>query len=175
MRTLLLNVSGDPLKLLPWSSAIKLVFSDKATILEEYDSPLRSCYLNMKKPAVIRLNAYHKTKYGTKLSRENIYARDGYSCQYCGERYGAEYLTLDHILPKSRGGKANWKNLVTCCTWCNNKKDNRTPTEAGMPLLRIPEQPSWMPSLLVKAIKYRAVPEQWAKWIKWLDDKSLQS
>jgi 5-methylcytosine-specific restriction endonuclease McrA len=175
MRTLLLNISGEPLKLMSWSNAIRLVFADKATVLEEYDSPLRSCYLNMNKPAVIRLNTYHKTKYGVRLSRENIYARDGYRCQYCGERYGAEYLTLDHIIPKSRSGKDSWKNLVTCCTWCNNKKDNKTPSEAEMPLLRIPEQPGWMPSLLVKAIKYKNIPEQWNGWIKWMDESLAQS
>ena len=72
------------------------------------------------------------------VSRKNLYARDGYRCQYCGEEFAAKDLTLDHVMPKSQGGQSRWENLVACCQSCNRKKGNRTPSEAGMELLRTP-------------------------------------
>lgn len=175
MKTLLLNMSGEPLKLISWKKAVVLYLSGKVSLLEEYPVPLRSCYINMNKPAVVQLRTYHRTKYGVKLSRENIYARDQYICQYCGEPFATKELTLDHVLPESRGGKFSWTNLVTCCSSCNNKKDNKTPGEANMPLLKKPVQPSWMPAVLMKAIKYHEIPTQWHRWISWLDERSLSN
>lgn len=92
-------------------------------------------------PSVIRLNRYIRIPYKKiDLSRKNIMRRDGYRCQYCGCK--TKELTLDHIIPKSRGGADTWDNLTTACKKCNNKKGNRTPEEAGMKLLNPPSRPN---------------------------------
>jgi len=168
MKTLQLNIGYEPINLISWKKAIVKVFKGKAEILDEQDSPLRSCYINGKKPAVIRLFQYHKNYNMVKLNRENIYVRDQYTCQYCGNIFSAPELTLDHVMPESRGGLFSWKNLVTCCATCNNKKGSQTPQEAEMPLLREPFRPSWMPDVLIKSIKMGEVPKQWGRWISWV-------
>lgn len=90
-------------------------------------------------PSVIRLKKYHYIPTRKHLvQRKNFYVRDKYTCAYCYKRFNPSELTLDHIMPESRGGKATWDNLVTCCVRCNRKKADRTPEEAGMPLLNRP-------------------------------------
>lgn len=168
MKTLLLNNGYEPIRLISWKRAITLHFLGKGDILDFYEAPLRSRFIKMKMPAVIRLRRYHRCRERVKLSRENIYARDQYKCQYCGEEFNSKDLTLDHIHPESRGGKNSWLNLVACCGPCNNKKDNRTPKEASMPLLRKPFVPRWMPAVLVKAIRNKEIPKQWLPWIQWI-------
>jgi 5-methylcytosine-specific restriction endonuclease McrA len=170
MRTLQLNVGYEPIGLISWKKAVKKVVRGKAEVLDVQDSPLRSCYIEEKKPAVIRILKYHRNYGQVKLCRENIYARDQYICQYCGEKFIAKELTLDHVIPESRGGPFSWKNLVTCCASCNNRKDARTPKEAEMPLLRKPFKPNWMPSVLAKSIKRGRVPKQWISWISWIEE-----
>ena len=91
-------------------------------------------------PSVIRLSKYLRIPYKRiELSRKNIHRRDGFRCQYCGEKSGD--MTIDHIVPKSRGGLDSWDNLVTACRKCNNKKGSRTPQEANMILLNVPSRP----------------------------------
>lgn len=168
MKTLLLNVTCEPIRLISWQKAITLFLLNKVNIISEYDNLIHSCYLTFKVPAVVRLRKYHKFKDRVKLTREHIYARDQFICQYCGKEFDYGDLTLDHILPQSRGGKYSWKNLVACCDACNNKKDNKTPEEANMPLLRQPTSPNWLPEILVKEIKTKNVPTQWTDWIGWV-------
>jgi 5-methylcytosine-specific restriction endonuclease McrA len=94
-----------------------------------------------------------------RFSRLNIYARDGFTCQYCAVRFATEDLTFDHVLLRSRGGRTSWENIVTCCIPCNAAKADRTPDETGMKLRRRPGRPSFLPSITVKL--GGAVPEEW--------------
>lgn len=168
MLTLMLNSGYEPIRLIRWQRAVKLCFLEKADVIEEYDIPIRSAYLEIKQPAVIRLRKHHQFFERVKLTKEHIYARDQFICQYCHKGLKFGDLTLDHVLPQSRGGKYKWSNLVTCCSPCNNEKGALTPEEAKMPLLRQPVAPKWMPSVLVNAIKSKKVPEQWSGWIRWI-------
>lgn len=169
--TLLLNIGYEPLRLISWQEAVTGWFLGKLEVVESYeDRPCRSQHLDIKIPAVVRIkNRYHPYMADVSFDRWHLYARDGWKCQYCGEKFREADLTYDHVIPKSRGGPRSWTNIVTACGACNNRKGDRTPAEAEMPLLRKPFRPSWMPNLLVEAIrKGRAVPEQWVGYIDWL-------
>ncbi|MDH3198846.1 MAG: HNH endonuclease [Candidatus Krumholzibacteria bacterium] len=124
---------------------MKLVFTDKVEVVAESEREVHSVSLTLRVPAVVRLLAfvrYHRRE--ARFSRRNIYARDDHSCQYCGRRFSVDELTCDHVVPRSRGGRSEWSNIVTCCVPCNRKKGGRTPAEAGLRLLRRPGRPSWM-------------------------------
>jgi 5-methylcytosine-specific restriction endonuclease McrA len=134
MSILVLNFDYRPLNITTFKRGFNLVWNGRAEIIE-YDkcNPVISTIGNYKRPVIIRLVRYISVPFKkVPLTRHNIYRRDGYTCGYCGSN---KDLTLDHILPKSRGGKNTWKNLVTCCKSCNNNKDNMTPEEADMKLL----------------------------------------
>ena len=110
-------------------------------------------------PRIIRLLTYKKTpQQGVKFSRRNIYARDANRCQYCGKPFSSSELTLDHVLPRSRGGKATWSNIVCACVRCNHKKAGRTPREAKMKLIKTPRMPQKNPIIQRKlqSMKYRS-------------------
>jgi len=101
-------------------------------------------------PRVVRLLEYNKVpNKKVRLSRRNIYYRDGNICQYCGKKFNTQDLNLDHIIPSSRGGKSTWKNLVCSCYKCNTKKRDRTPREAGVKLIREPFEPRFIPHMLI--------------------------
>jgi 5-methylcytosine-specific restriction endonuclease McrA len=121
--------------------AVVLVHLQKAEMVESMpDVFLRSSSIHFPWPSIVRLKAFVRVPYKRiMLSRKNVLRRDGYRCQYCGSR---DSLTVDHVLPRSRGGRDTWENLVAACTPCNNKKGNRTPDEARMELRRTPFRPS---------------------------------
>jgi 5-methylcytosine-specific restriction endonuclease McrA len=121
-----------------------LLFTSKAELIEkESGKYIRSVSQSFDFPSVIRLLEYHRISYKqVELSRKNIFRRDGRRCQYCGTTNGK--ITIDHIIPKSRGGKESWENLTTACFSCNNVKGNRTPSEAKMPLLSRPQEPNYV-------------------------------
>lgn len=97
-------------------------------------------------PRVILLLAYDRMPIGqVRFTRLNIYTRDKSTCQYCGKRFSKSDLSLDHIIPRSSGGRSTWENIVCCCATCNRKKGGRTPHEAGMNLLKRPKRPNWTP------------------------------
>ena len=97
-------------------------------------------------PRVILLLAYDRMPIGqVRFTRLNIYTRDKSTCQYCGKRFSKSDLSLDHIIPRSSGGRSTWENIVCCCAPCNRKKGGRTPHEAGMNLLKRPKRPNWTP------------------------------
>jgi len=142
---LVLNASFEPLNVINWKRAMKLVFLGKVEVLEESEQVVRSARSATRVPAVVRLVRFvHFHRWDLKLSRENIYARDKYRCQYCGEHLPARELTCDHVLPRSRGGTTEWTNVVTCCATCNREKGGKTPEEAGLSLLKDPGRPSWL-------------------------------
>lgn len=140
-RVLILNQDYQPLSVCNVKKSMLLLFLGKAEML--HDNPRRkvhTIYTEFDYPSVIRLKSYARTPYrNIVLSRKNIMKRDGHHCQYCGS---TNDLTIDHIIPKSRGGNDTWENLVTACTRCNHRKGNHTPREASMTLSREPYRPN---------------------------------
>lgn len=166
-QTLMLSQSYEPQAVIPWSHAVQLLFLGKVEVIEEYEQDARSTYLVIKIPAVVRLlGRVRRRKSPVRFSRVNIYARDGYKCQYCGERRPNDDLTFDHVTPRSRGGTTTWTNIVTCCTTCNGTKRNRTPAEAGMRLLKQPVEPRTAPAVVLRISKQHA-PAQWGAYLYW--------
>lgn len=139
-QVLVLNASYEPIHICGVERAIILIYKGMAR--SEQDTPLvmRSPSTVMPVPAVIRLVHYVNIPYKKKAySKKHIYLRDNYTCQYCGKVGNPNDLTLDHILPQSRGGKSVWHNLVTSCKRCNTRKGDQTPREAGLTLLNKPK------------------------------------
>lgn len=133
---LVLNASYEPLHIAPARRAMTLLCKEVAIIVEHTGEELRPGFMV---PRVIRLRSYRHIPVRVQvMSRANIYARDRNVCQYCGETFARIELTLDHIKPRSKGGRNAWDNLVTCCQPCNRRKADRTPEEAGMMLLHRP-------------------------------------
>ncbi|MEE8335703.1 MAG: HNH endonuclease [Candidatus Neomarinimicrobiota bacterium] len=138
---LVLNTNYAPLDICNAKRAICLYFMEKVDILESYQEMVHSPSLELTLPSIIKLKGFVKfNSLNVALSRKNILLRDKYQCQYCGNKFGS--LSLDHVIPKERGGGDNWDNLVTACQPCNRKKGNRTPEEAEMKLNRIPRKPN---------------------------------
>lgn len=138
-RVLLLNFSYEPLGTVGVARAVCLWFRGAVFIEEnDADNVLRSPSTTFRVPSVIRLRSYvnvRRTRRETTMKRARVYIRDRYRCQYCGEHKHAKELTLDHILPRAQGGESTPANLVTACVKCNQRKGNRTPEQARMPLL----------------------------------------
>lgn len=148
---MLLNASFEPLKVISWQRAITMWFSGKVEVVEEYDHDIRSVSLIIKAPAVVRLLRYVKIRTRRPpLNRKNVYARDNGICQYCSRDLQFDFFTLDHVIPKSKGGSTSWDNIVCSCGRCNRKKGNNTPVQAGMPLLTQPVEPGWLPVIRMK-------------------------
>lgn len=148
VRALLLNSTYEPMKVVNWQKALILWFQDKVEIVEFHSVYVRSARMQFRIPSVIRLKSYVRLKgiERVRFCRENVYLRDDYTCQYCGHRYHIKELTLDHVVPASKAGLKNWTNVVSACRPCNQRKSNRTPKAAGMPLLKEPKAPAWLPS-----------------------------
>ena len=128
---LILNANAQPVNYLPlsvinWKEAIRYMYHDKCDVLEWYDDWLvRSPSWETKVPAVIMMKQYIKSKTEVRFSKSNLYLRDQYKCQYCGNEFSRSHLTLDHVVPISRGGKTEWTNIVAACNPCNSTKGNR--------------------------------------------------
>jgi len=166
-RTLLLDQGYAPIKIISWQRAITLRSLDKVEVLEEYDAQIRATSLIVQIPAVVRLRKAHRWRAKpVKFSRVNIYARDGHCCQYCGVRCPIDRLTYDHVIPRSRGGRTSWDNIVSCCVPCNARKANRTPAEARMSLRSVPVQPAWMPAVQIR-VSTKSVPDAWRDYVYW--------
>jgi len=166
-QVLLLNITYEPLKIINWKKAITLLMLGKVEVLEEYGRDIHSVSFTIKLPAVVRLLMLVKRPINqVRFSRQNIYARDKYKCQYCGQKLPVEDLSYDHVVPKSRGGKTLWNNIVTSCIVCNRKKGGRTPREANMRLIRKPSKPKWLPALRI-TIGFKEVPTSWQDYLYW--------
>jgi len=127
---------------------------------------VRTVRLQIAVPKVIRLLGYDRLpQQQVKLNRRNIFARDRNTCQYCGDQFATSELSLDHILPRSQGGKSSWKNLVCCCVRCNTRKGGRTPVQAGIRLIRQPVRPKRNP-----VISLRMGSDKYASWRAFLDN-----
>jgi 5-methylcytosine-specific restriction endonuclease McrA len=155
-----------PYQILRWQDAVRLIYTEAATVVAEYGEDLRSPSVVWKMPAVIRLRRTHAgKKKGIKFSRFNVYARDGFRCQYCGERRRMRELTYDHVVPRCRGGRTVWENIVTACRPCNNKKGRMTCDEAGMFPLADPVRPKTLPSVS-PVVDLEQAPQEWHDFLK---------
>jgi 5-methylcytosine-specific restriction endonuclease McrA len=160
-KVLVLNASYEPLNITNWQRAIVLVIKGKA---EQVEHNGRIIYPGMPLPTVIRMLHYISIPYKEiPLTRRNILHRDAHSCQYCG--HTGDDLTLDHVMPRSRGGVDSWDNIITACVRCNVKKGNRTPKEASMPLKKQPRRPH--SGLHFEVTKYlrSGNHDEWQKYI----------
>jgi len=159
---LVLNASYEPLNVCTVRRAHVLVFKGKAEVVEELGKPLRSAAESFVWPHVIRLLSYVRVPKSVqrKISRRALFARDGWRCQYCGTDSGK--LTLDHVVPRSRGGESSWENVVTSCAPCNLRKGNRMLEEVGMRLHAPPRAPA--PALFVTLAAPR-IPDRWHPYL----------
>jgi 5-methylcytosine-specific restriction endonuclease McrA len=134
---LLLNASYEPLNICSWRRALILLLKGKAEKVDFYDSLIDE---NTTVPSVIRLRYYVVVPYKElPFNRKNVMHRDNYTCQYCGKT--SAKLSIDHVIPRSKGGKSTWENVVAACIECNTKKADKTPEEAGMKLSKKPRKP----------------------------------
>ncbi|MCB0282857.1 MAG: HNH endonuclease [Calditrichaeota bacterium] len=138
---LVLNQNFEPISICSAKKAVVLIFLNKAQMVEQYNNAIHSVNLELPYPSVIRINRYVRKPYQkVSLNRRNIIKRDKHTCQYCGKNHQA--MTIDHIIPKSLGGKDTWENLVCACMRCNSKKGDQPLEKAGMKLIRQPRKPS---------------------------------
>ena len=138
---LVLNQSFQPMSITNARKAIVLIFLGKAEIVEKDGEFIHSVNDRFPLPSIVRLTRYiNVPQKRVMLTRKNIIKRDNHQCQYCGKR--SVSLTLDHVIPRVRGGKDTWENLVCACVKCNNKKVNRTPEDVGLKLLKKPKKPN---------------------------------
>ena len=161
-QVLVLNASYEPLNVCSVRRAHVLIFKGKAEVIEQLDRPLRSASDTFRWPHVIRLVHYVRVPrlVQRKISRRALFARDGWRCVYCGSTGGR--LTLDHVIPRSRGGDSTWENVVTSCSPCNLRKGNRLPDEVQMVLSRHPRQPA--PVLFIRLATPK-IPDRWERYL----------
>ena len=146
MRTLVLNAGYEPMQLVSWQRALCLVFAAKAEIVAEYDKVVRTISTSFKLPSVVRLKRYVRVarRLGlVRCTRKNVFLRDRFRCQYCGAHCSAGHITIDHVVPRSKGGRTMWNNVVAACPACNRKKGDRDLKESGMRLVHHPRRPTW--------------------------------
>jgi 5-methylcytosine-specific restriction endonuclease McrA len=144
--------------------AIVLLLKEKAELVEAAEAMLRSESFSLPVPLVIRLVYFVKIprRISLPVTRRGVLSRDHYTCQYCGAAPPRKNLTVDHIIPRSRGGKTTWENVVTACDKCNGRKGSRTPVEAGLKLLTQPERPRYLAIASLVSVEARQV---WGKYI----------
>lgn len=166
MRALLLNASYEPMRIVSWQKALVLWFQDKVEVLEYHPVFARSVRSSFQLPSVLRLKEYVRPRALSvvRFCRENVYIRDDFTCQYCGEEHAEKHLTLDHVVPASKKGQKTWTNVVTACRKCNQRKANRTPEQANMPLLTRPVVPQWLPVVSVE-LENDGIPESWRPYL----------
>lgn len=171
MQTLVLNMDYVPLKVVNWQRAVTLMWLGKVEVIANHDREIRGVEFNIMMPSVIRLLKFVKRakrdQEHVPFCRANIFARDGYTCQYCGDStLPLEELTFDHVIPASQGGRRTWDNIATACVDCNRKKADRTPEEAGMTLRRQPKKPKPTPVFRI-GIGIRTAPQSWRDFLYW--------
>jgi 5-methylcytosine-specific restriction endonuclease McrA len=160
---LVLNASYEPLNVCSVRRAHVLVYKGKAEVIEEHEQRLHSASDTYPRPHVIRLVTYVAVPRTAqrKISRRALFARDGWSCVYCGERGGR--LTLDHVVPRSRGGSSDWDNVVTSCAPCNLRKGDKLPEEISMTLRSKPRAPA--PVLFIHLAVPSGIPQSWTQYL----------
>ena len=171
-KVLLLSQAYLPLRIISWQKAITLWALEKVDVVDsDPDTPLHSASRTIPLPTVVRLiedGGARPFVMGTKLNRLSVYTRDNYTCQYCGTSHFGDRrnLTIDHILPRSRGGVTRWENIVTACAKCNRKKGGHTPKEAGMHLMGRPYRPNYLPEVICEVRRMGRVPVPWTAYLE---------
>lgn len=172
LQTLVLTPWMCPHQLKTWEESIALVYLRKAVALESYEVTVSSPSVTLRVPAVVMLTKQLvQTKNDIKFSRSNVYTRDRYTCQYCHHKKPTSQLNYDHVLPRSKGGKTNFDNIVTSCITCNLKKGDKTLKQAGMVLKRQPTRPKSLPMSASPILLPAKVPEL---WLPYLNDRMAQ-
>lgn len=167
--TLVLNADATPMSIvplsaIPWQDAIKLVYLDKASVLEEYNRwVVRSPSIQMRMPSVVLLREYRDHDGDVEFSRHNIYLRDNYTCQYCAKRFEFDRLTFDHVIPRRDGGKTVFDNILTACEGCNQEKGHEHRKSIRKP---------YIPSYWDLAKNCRKLPliiphQPWINYLNW--------
>ena len=158
-------LSYYPLSLWPWHDVVKAVFLDRVEVIAVYEQKVRSPSFEMQLPSVISLKEYVRQDRPPAFTRFNVFLRDGFACVYCRS---PDDLTFDHLIPRSRGGRTTWENIVTACSPCNLKKGGKMPKEAGMIPQRRPDRPS---TYELQAIGRKFPPhhlhETWLDYLYW--------
>jgi 5-methylcytosine-specific restriction endonuclease McrA len=170
---LVLNADFRPLSYFPlsvwsWQDAIKAVYQDRVNVVHEYDRIVRSPSQAFRLPSVISLKEYVPAARRPAFTRFNVFLRDRFECQYCGDGFPAPELTFDHVIPRSRGGRTTWTNVVTACSCCNLVKGSRLPNEARM----FPRNKAVQPTSTELQENGRAFPpnylhESWRDFLYW--------
>jgi 5-methylcytosine-specific restriction endonuclease McrA len=162
-RVLVLNASYEPLNVCTTRRALILLLKEKAEMLEAGEGMLRSERICIDRPQVIRLITFVRVPrdiHRRRITRRAVLARDGWTCQYCGSSRPG--LTVDHVIPRSRGGESVWENIVASCAPCNRKKGNRLPRELGMHPRKRPRPPG--PTIFIRIASPR-VPAAWEPYL----------
>jgi len=167
MRTLVLNASREFLGTKCYKEAICDWYTGRAVVLEEYDQEVSSPSVTIKVPAVICLVRYARVMYDrlfkASYTPKNVFIRDKYICQYCGTKVAKNEAEIEHIIPKSKGGRNTWENTVTACSPCNRRKGDMTPQQAGMKLIAQPRKPHGWQEIV--RMKLEFIHEIWEKYL----------
>ena len=161
-RVLVLNATFEPINVCSVRRAAVLLLKDKAEMLEHAAWELRSEHTAIPRPVVIRLVTFVKVPRDThrrKITRRAVFARDGWTCQYCGSRSN---LTVDHVIPRSKGGPSSWENIVASCAPCNRRKGDMTPIQANMHPAHEPRAPH--PQVFIH-VASPTIPAAWRAWL----------
>jgi 5-methylcytosine-specific restriction endonuclease McrA len=161
-RVLVLNATYEPINVCTVRRAVVLLLKEKAEMLEQGRWELHSETTAMARPTVIRLVSYVRVPrdaHRRKITRRAVFARDDWSCQYCGSRSN---LTVDHVIPRSKGGGSSWDNIVTCCAPCNRRKGDRLPKQANMHPRKKPAPPA---ATIFVHVAVPRVPEVWQQYL----------
>ncbi|HEY1357246.1 MAG TPA: HNH endonuclease [Thermoleophilaceae bacterium] len=162
-RVLVLNASFEPINVCTVRRATVLLLKERAELLEHADWSLHAESLTLPRPIVIRLTTYVKVPrdaHRRKITRRAVFARDRWTCQYCGHERGN--LTVDHVIPRSKGGGSTWDNIVTCCAPCNRRKGDRLPRQVGMKPRHKPRAPS--PTIFIH-VASPTIPAAWEQYL----------
>ena len=159
---LVLNATFEPINVCTVRRAVVLLLKDKAEVIEHAEWKLHSASTTIARPVVIRLVSYVRVPRDThrrRITRRAVFARDDWTCQYCGARSN---LTVDHVVPRSKGGSSSWDNIVASCAPCNRRKGNSLPRQAGMRLSRQPKAPN--PNVFIQVASPR-IPVAWRAYL----------
>jgi 5-methylcytosine-specific restriction endonuclease McrA len=163
-------VSYFPLSLIAWQDAVGAVVSERVSVVAEYDAWARSPSTRVRLPSVVALRPYRRTPKHVAFTRFNVFLRDRFRCQYCGERFAAWALTFEHVIPRSKGGTTSWSNIVTACVPCNTRKGS---SERMRPR-RAPTVPTHRDLLAAsRAFPPNHLHESWLDYLYW--DAELQA
>ena len=169
METLILTAAWEPVGGVGWERAMTLWLAGRAEVVEVYeDRRVRTVSVHFEVPSVLRFvrGLRPQTKRRPSFSRANVYARDEGRCQYCGRRVPRHDATFDHVVPRGRGGKTGWDNIVIACLPCNRVKACRTPDEAGMALLAAPRRPHVLPRAPMMVTWEKGMPLTWRQYLR---------